>query len=110
MTCRECEDGSCPCGTGCEDCQNTTVCRECHGTQRVEMRLVDTITSGGRRHCRTCGRKTQVLDAPPDYEHLRTRRPAVYAKMMSIERCTACHSPFQVPGARAFGYRLLEAS
>jgi hypothetical protein len=60
--------------------------------------------------CSICNRHTRAHPTQPDYEDLRTARPGKYKKMMGIERCRACHAPFQTSGNRPYAYRLSEAS
>jgi hypothetical protein len=108
MPCGECENGSCPCGTGCFSCVWTRVCGECHGTGRREEHEQKPRDSR-YTWCETCSRYTRHHPERPDYAELRTARPVKYRKMMCVERCTACHAPFQSNGNRPYGYRLQEA-
>lgn len=112
MTCEYCEDGRCPCGTGCESCAGTLTCGECHGQMRTEndRALNRHKRSEGRAWCDCCSRLSVARPAPSpaDYEEERETRPQYYAKMMSMERCRGCHAPFQDVRNRPGSYTLRE--
>lgn len=108
IPCPECEDGQCPCGTGCPSCLYTRQCSECLGLNRLEI-VPEKPRSSRYKWCGTCSRHTRHHPEQPDYVHLRTARPNLYTKMMTLERCCGCHAPFQNSGNRPYGYRLQEA-
>lgn len=115
MTCTFCENGACPCGTGCEGCAFTGVCAECHGreiaeTEDLNIRHTERMAARGFVWCPTCRRRTRQLAERPDFEDIRSTAPKRYAKMMTLERCIGCHVPFQDVRNRTFGYKLRESA
>jgi len=115
LTCQYCETGECPCGTGCESCAYTRVCAECHGlcvadTADLSVRHTERMAARGFIWCPTCRRRTRQLAEAPNYEDLRATNPKKYTKMVTLERCTGCHVPFQDVRHRPFGYTLRKAA
>jgi len=113
LTCQFCEDGSCPCGRGCESCADTGVCSECHGlcvseTEDISVRHTERMAARGFVWCPTCRRRTRQHAEAPNYEDLRATNFRKYTKMMTLERCRCCHVPFQDVRNRPFGYKLRE--
>jgi hypothetical protein len=116
--CQECEDGQCPCGTGCPACVGTGMCEHCHGTDsQLEVpggptrpNRTSTRSPYGARWCATCHRRVLPLARPPRLDEVAHLSARTQQRWIGALRCTGCHRPFPTNEERPNSYRLREAS
>lgn len=116
--CQECEDGRCPCGTGCPTCEHTGTCEHCHGlavqfepVSRTALPVVGSTRSPhGARWCPTCRRRVTPLKRPPKLDEMTHLSERQQLRLANDRRCTGCHRAFPDNAERPNSYRLREAS